>query len=326
MPGVTSTSPAANLCYCGKPTSGATLCDRCSRTMAFAIANVAGHFEDLDTVVQKQARYGSAATKGSIGKAQPLPIDLRFVSGPPRLAAFGGQGGTAAAPGAQLRWDTRNTVVAWARTVLEGQRPLLGPVCAPTCLHTSCARARITRPPAADVRSMCHYLDKHYRWIETQAWAAQLLDEFCDLERRLTRMVNRPADRWYAGKCSAHDTLTGAVCEAELYASTDSGTLTCRACGTQHDVASRRDFLLVEAKDYLVTATEAAGALIAWTDYDGTETKLVDRIRKWRDRNQLEVRDVTSLLGKDRHLYRLGDIEELLVRRAQREQQRRIGA
>jgi hypothetical protein len=97
----------------------------------------------------------------------------------------------------------------------------------------------------------------------------------------------------------------------------DSGTITCPACGTEHDVASRRDFLLAEAKDYQVTATEAAQALLAWTDYDGTETKLVDRIRKWRDRGHLEVRDVTSLSGRDRHLYRLGDIQVLLIGDAQ---------
>lgn len=308
-----TTSPI--LCTCGRPTSGTTICARCSRTMAFALANVAGHFDDLDTVVQKQSRFGAAASKGSIGKAQPLPIDLRFVSGPPRLEVFGGQGGTAAAPGAQLRWDTRNTVLAWARTVLDGQRPLGGPVCAPTCLHTSCAQARLTRPPRGDVRSLCHYLDKHHRWIEVQTWAPQLLDEMLDLEKRLTRMVNRPADRWYAGKCSAHDPLTGITCEAELYATTDSGYITCRACETRHDVRRRRDFLLDEAKDILVTATEAADALIAWTDYDGSEAKLVDRIRKWRDRDRLEVQDVVSLLGKDRHLYRLGDIQVLLVQR-----------
>jgi hypothetical protein len=138
-------------------------------------------------------------------------------------------------------------------------------------------------------------------------------------------MVDRPASRWYAGKCSATDE-TGNSCPAELYANTEKGRIVCPACETEHDIATRRDFLLAEAKGYLVTATEAAAALMSWTDYGGTEERLVDRIRKWRNRGDLEVADVTSLHGRDRHLYRLGDIQDRLVKHAQREQERAIGA
>lgn len=318
-------------CRCGRPTTGTFLCPDCGRTLAYAVANIAGHYEDLGTLARKQTRYGNAgATKGSIGKAQPAPVDMRFISGPPDAAHRNASMG----PLSQLRWDTWNTVVAWARTLMEEQDQVIGPVClvtrtntgSVTCLHTSCANIRRRTWPTNTIRSMCLYLDRNHRWIDRSEWSPALLDELLDLERRLVSAVNSPPERWYAGKCSAQGLLDEHACAAELYATAERGTLVCKACGTEHDVAGRRDFLLAEAKDYLVTATEAAGALLAWTDYDGSETKLVDRICKWRDRLKLEVADVTSLHGKDRHLYRLGDIQDLLVQHAQRDQQRALTA
>lgn len=291
-------------CGCGRPTAGARLCGHCAKTLAYSLPNIAAYYDDLETVATKRARYGNgAATKGSIGKAQPLPVDLRFAG---RVAI-----------GTQLRWDAENTVSTWARVVMAEQPEMHGPTCE-TCLHTSCHAHKRRVWPRDTLRSMCAYLDRQFRHVTSQEWAEAMLDEFTNLEARLARLVDRPADRWYAGKCSVDD------CPNELYATVERGTVDCRACGIQHDVAERRDFLLREAKDYHVTATEAAGALLAWTDYDGTEEKLVDRIRKWRDREKLAVADVTSLLGKDRHLYRLGDIQALMIERAQHVQSRRV--
>lgn len=312
------------LCQCGKPTAGAELCPDCARTLAYAIANVAGHYADLGTVAAKQTRYGGLASKGAIGKAQPLVVDMRFVSGPPQ--EMGAR--ATLAPLTQLRWDAWNTVVAWCRTVMDEQSQVAGPTCGEAhCLHVSCHVIRVRRWPSNTVTSMCLYLDKQHRWIEGRDWAAVLLDEMLDLERRLTRAVNRPADRWYAGKCSAmvlDPEDPKALCHVDLYARDDRGWIDCPGCGARHDVADRRETLLQEAADYHVTATEAAGALISWTDYDGSQNRLVDRIRKWRDRERLIVRDVTSLHGKDRHLYRLGDIQDLLVGHAQDAQAQRL--
>lgn len=299
--------------HCQTPTAGARLCERCTRTLAIALVNTAAYYDDLDTIATRRARYGSnAATKGSIGKEQPLPADGRFLD--------------LTGDGTQVRYDTWATVVAWTRVVMEDQPELHGPACT-TCLHLTCAAIRRSRWPRNTIRSMIAYLDRQWRYVVRCEWVGTFLDEMLDCENRMRRLVDRPADRWYAGKCSARDASDN-LCPTELYAIEGKPTVRCRTCDTEHDVASRRDFLLAEAKDYLVTATEAAQALISWTDYDGTEKKLVDRIAYWRDRDDdpLEVRDVTSLNGRDRHLYRLGDIQELLVEHAQRQQRRRIGA
>lgn len=313
-------------CRCGRPTSGARLCPKCETTFKWCLVNVSAYYVDLETVAQKQTRYSAAATKGSIGKTQPLPIDLRFADRPGTIEVIkaGKTVEVSIGDGTQLRLETRTTVFGWCRVVMEDQPQLRGPACR-DCLHVSCSAVRRRRWPSSNLPSMIAYLARQFRLILTEPWVLTMFDELLGLEQRLARMVNRPAERWYAGRCSSTDE-SGNVCEAELYAREDSGQLTCPACGMRHDVAERRDFLLSEAKDYQVTATEAAGALLAWTDYDGTEKKLIDRIAKWRDRGSLDVRDVTSLNGRDRHLYRLGDIQDLLVEHAQRTQKRRIGA
>lgn len=315
------------LCTCGRPTAGAWLCDHCVTTFGYAIANVGAHYADLETVATKQARSGThIATKGSSGRAQPLPVDMRFVNGARVRSIFGGVGGSATAPGNQVRWDTWNTVVAWCRTIMEDQPELAGPVCT-ECLHLSCAAIRRRRWPANTVPSMIRYLARQFRWLLGERWAPVMLDEFLDLEQRLVRFVDVKPNRWYAGKCSATTRVGEAdvCCTAELYADADSGAITCRACGTRHDVSERREFLLREAKGYLVTATEAASALLAWTDYDGSENKLVDRVRKWREHGRIESRGVLEVAGCTRHLYRLGDIQQRMVDDAQRKQTRRIG-
>lgn len=322
---------SANECGCGRPTSGAPLCEQCQVTFGYAIANVAAYFVDLEVVSTKRTRYGSqGASKGSIGKAQPLPVDHRFVDAGPAPAddKSARPRGAAIAPGNQLRWDVANTVTAWTRDIVSQQPPVPGPACR-VCIHASCTTIRRRRAPGATVTSMVRYLAGQFRWILNQPWSPAMMGEFLDLERRLVRFVDSKPSTWYAGKCS-HRILTSdgdgdRSCQAELYATADKGTIVCGACGAKHDVADRRDFLLSEAKNYLVTATEAAGALLAWTDYDGSETKLIDRIQKWRAAGRIEARSTTEVGGKDRHLYRLGDIQDRMVDDAQHRQTKRIG-
>lgn len=309
-----------NQCRCGKPTHG-QICHDCQTTFRYAIANVGAYWTELGTIARKQARYGTnGATKGSIGKTQPLPVDMRFVSGRPDAA----HRGASIAPGTQLRWDAWNTVAAWCRTVMENQPQTNGPIHTGPCLDVSCAAIRRRRWPRNTVPSMVNYLARQFGWLVREQWAPAMLDEFLDLERRLVRMIDRPADRWYAGKCSVAD--DNGECVAELYATVDRGWIDCPGCGIRHDVGERREVLLREAQDILVTATEAAGALLAWTEYDGSEAKLVDRIRKWRDRERLSTRGTIEIGGKDRTLYRLGDVQALMIEAAQQDQQRRIGA
>lgn len=321
----------APTCRCGRPVQGATLCDRCTHTADIALANIAAHYTDLDTLRTKRFRYTTTgATKSSSGMTRPLLVDLRFVPASNATNRDEWQVPGREGQGSLVVADLRTSITTWTRAALT-EWPPLAPILCDDALCRRCnplaAETAHRRPPRDTVVSCCGYLQRLLPRIAGQPWADVMLRDLLRLEQALARLVDRPPDRWYAGKCSTPDPEDPGrvVCQAELYAETESGTVRCPACGTVHDVTGRRDFLLVEAREYQVTATEAAGALIAWTDYDGSPEKLVDLIRKWRDRQRLEVQDVTSLLGKDRHLYRLGDVQELLVEHAQREQQRRIG-
>lgn len=274
-------------CTCGGNPTGIYLCRSCDQTLAYALLAVAEFTEELGVIRAKMTRFGDGG-KGSIGKTVPAPIDLRF--------------STATEEGQRLLDDAKATVVAWARVLMDEQPAVSGPWCGSPCLHTSCNVSRTRRWPRDTIRSMCAYLDRGHGWIKGRDWGPALLDEMRDLEGRLRRMVNPPEARWSAGFCE---------CGAELRMKVGREFTKC-ACGVLHSATERREYLMAEAEHMLVTASEAAGALSAWTDYDGSVGALTDRIRKWGERGQIMVRGSEDVRGRERALYRLGDLRELL--------------
>ena len=295
-------------CRCGTTTQeGSCLCRDCVRTLDHALMSVALHYADLDTLRTKRTRYGTlGAGKGSTGKTMPLGVDLRFVNPSDVDGQREGQA-------AKLVTDVQHKVAAWTSRAITTWPELL-----PRLLERTAAASAATHTSIC-----CVFLDSYLTAIAGQPWAPELYGDITRLEAALVKVVDRPADRWYAGKCSVPDEHD-VTCEQELYAEAGAATIRCPRCHITHDVAERRDYLLAQAKDVLVTATEAAGALLAWTDYDGSEAKLVDQIYRWRERGRLESRGAVEIGGKQRPLYRLGDIQDQLVAHAQREQARRI--
>lgn len=282
---------------------GTYLCGKCVKTLGHALANTAAHYADLETLRTRRraVRYDGSMSKGG-KKEQPVGMDLRFAA-----VRRDTEGNLTEGRATEVEHLARNAAVTWARVALD-EWP-----------HLTC--------PADNVPAVCRFLGSVTTAIAGQAWAGEMMRDFRRAENRLRGLVDSAPPKWYAGKCSApvgEDDLT--YCDVDLYAQAERGALVCRGCGAEHDIAGRREVLLHEARDVLVTATEAAGALLAWTDYDGSETKLVDRIRKWRDRKQLVGRGSVEIGGKDRTLYRLGDIQDLMVADAQRDQSRRVGA
>lgn len=281
-------------CTCDGNPTGVYLCASCDKTLAYALLAVADFHEELGTIRAKMTRFGNGSTKGSIGKTVPAPIDLRFAS--------------CTDEGQRLLDDSRATVVAWSRTVMDEQDDVTGPLCGAPCLHTSCNTLRIRRHPRDTVRSMCAYLDRQHRWISGREYAPALMDEMRNLEGRLRRMVNPPQARWSAGFCE---------CGAELRMLVGRSYTRCQ-CGITHSADERREYLLSEAEHMLVTASEAAGALSAWTDYDGSVSDLMRRISDWGRRGQVLSRGNVTVSGQERPAYRLGDIREQLEADARR--------
>ncbi len=106
-------------------------------------------------------------------------------------------------------------------------------------------------------------------------------------------------------------------CSEDLYAAVGDTTVTCRVCGTGYDLALRRAWLLDEAEERWETAAVIARAVTVWSDYARGENRLVERITRWAtygtsDRPLLQVRGHRLERGRDRPLYRVGDVRELV--------------
>lgn len=271
-------------CPCGRPLSGDSLCVDCSHALQVAISDVSAYWCDLDTVKARQTRYGG--TGGGRGGEKPLPVDARFLGWE--------------ADGSRLQEAVKNTVGTWGRAVME-ERPVFAGPTHDSCLHITCSTLRRSRPPRDDVASVCRYLLGQADWIRTQHWAPEILDELQDAAEQLRRMVDRPADRWYAGKCGEDS------CQRDLYVKAGAKVTTCDACGYLHNVEEHRTALLQQAHDRLGTAAEIARA-ISWL---GHETITAERIRKWVERKRLEQRGEVMVRGRWLPTYRIGDVAAL---------------
>lgn len=275
--------------WCGaRVAAGLVLCGKCITTLERSLGNIAVYYNDLDTLRQKRARYGGQASKGSVGKAQPLPVDSRFLD---RIGT-----------GSQVAWDTRNTVTTWARLVMDEHPPIR------------------EQAPRDTIASVCGWLGSQRNWIAGQVWATELLDEMLDIERRLRRLVDRPAESVYRGLCGSEtDTIDGGVivCDEALYATPGSPWVRCPVCGCEYDTEERRKVLLAEAEDREVTVRTLARVLTTLGDVEASEAKLENRINVWVHRGRLASNGQRVIDGRPRPVYRVGDVLDLLAQDAE---------
>lgn len=273
------------LCPCGAELKGDALCPACAHVLQVAISDVSAHWIDLDTVKARQTRYGG--TGGGRGGEKPLPVDARFLGWE--------------ADGSRLQEAVKNTIGTWGRVVMEERPEFAGPT-HDSCLHVTCSVLRRSRTPRSDVPAYCRYMLGHADWIRTQMWAPEILDELVDAAEQLRRMVDRPADRWFAGICDV------SVCLRPLYCKPGASWVTCEACGIAYEVATRREQMLIQAHDRVATASEIARA-ISWL---GHESVNAERIRKWVERKRLERKGWLVVRGRELPTYRIGDVAALV--------------
>lgn len=292
-------------CACGRPTAGGAWCARCAHTVDVAIANVATYFDDLENVETRRARYGGMATKGSIGKVMPLVVDARFLPD---------------GSGTRARLAARNTVTTWARVLIE--------------------ETGGDGPAHDTVRSVCAYFDRQRTAIAAQPWAAEFKAEMLSAERMLAKVIDRPAEGWYAGECGsvsgAHDGTTCAcachngleaacdvpggcgveyasvTCQRVLYAVPDSPYVRCGDCGSTYPVAERREQLLAEAEDREATVEMIVRIVTTLGDRNVSTAKIAARIRQWSARGKIASHGTRVVDGRPRPLYRIGDVLDLL--------------
>lgn len=136
--------------------------------------------------------------------------------------------------------------------------------------------------------------------VRAQAGARDVCEALADALARALAVTDLPADRWYAGQCSA-----GAnVCAEDLYVPAGSTVVQCPRCGAAHDVAARRTILLRHAEDVTATATEISRAV------SGFDAHLsASAVRRWAHRGLIVATNSTS---GDVPTYRLGDVLHIM--------------
>lgn len=276
---------------CGRPTADGYVCHADALSLAETLQDAAGHAEDAETVIARQARYGGGSRGGS---DEPLPVDLTAST---RLAAIS------------------DTITGWARHILEERdidlpswTPLAGPPCpAGWCRHDSCRTIRSGREPVSALALAAGWLATQTSWLRKRPEAKEAFRELDDACADLARLVDRPADKDLVGMCD---------CGKVLYANRGKTVVTCPVptCKLTWDVGKSRDILRRSLDDKLVVLAEAA-RLAAYLDGDRTQ----DNIRKLLDKRVKAGRLTAHGEVDGEDTYRFGEIMVLLATIPKRE-------
>lgn len=254
----------------------------------------------LDRIAATAGGARESPPEPDLGRAEsalyptPLPVDL--------MAAADHAAGV-------------NTLVTWARHCAE-ERGLELPAVRPGCPHWTCAKSRrayfigpACEPPEHPLAVAATWLAGQLDWLRHRPEADEAYDEISYACRLLIAVVDRPADRWYAGPCGV------AGCTERLYPVAGARTTRC-ACGADHDLGQRKTELLERVEEQWATATRAAHLLTAL----GVRCT-PSMVRNYADRGRLAPHPDLDAMGHPR--YRLGSIRELMHERRELDLKRR---
>lgn len=142
--------------------------------------------------------------------------------------------------------------------------------------------------------------------LNTWPRTAQLLADLTHQQQTVAKTIDHPTDPLPSGICGNTPHGQTTPCGAQLYTDDQHDIVPCPACGAIYSVTDMRTTLLDAADDTLMTAAEAAAALLARTEHTRRdETRLTDRIR---NNARITHRSTDTRDGRERKLYRFGDI------------------
>lgn len=245
------------------------VCDRCSRDLARDLALVARLAGEVTVTVARLSRTGQPGRR--VDPNPPLPVNLS--------AAYDHSAAV-------------TVLLTWARHVSYERGDALPTV-------------RLDRERPIAVLALWLAAPDRLRWLRHRPEADEAFDEMLDACRLLVRVVDRAAERWYAGRCGVDG------CQAELYPVAGASTVICRDCGSRHDLDERKSDLLVQAEDQLASASWCAATLTRLGVPCRTNT-----VVKWGARGRLLGHGVDAL---GHPLYRLGDVRDLVIEAQHRE-------
>lgn len=217
---------------------------------------------ELETTITRQARI-TAEKHGGRSAERPLPWNLHA---------------------SEKASDLNTTINAWA-------------------LDTSRLREDERDPLAehhhSNTAAVAAWLARNISTLRQHEEAGQAWDELTNAVREARRAVDRPQDQEVYGQCLAeHD--DGSICREYLYAAPGRATITCRACGSQHDAAKRRAWMFLHVRDMIGTIRE----VVACLTLGGIKTS-EDKVRLMASRRRF------LSVGQDsagRPLYRVSEV------------------
>lgn len=266
--------PAKTCPSCGCEQDAGLLCHSETTILERELGDVAAIVGELDVTLSKQARIG---TPGKSGLARErIPINT----------------------GAMLAADAlANVLTTWARDLLD----------TPNSRWTEKLAASPT-PTVTASRALLLMIPT----IRRHPAVNELVDEITDAIRQARRAVDRPADRQYLGQCwmeNPDEEGRQVTCLAELWARRTASEVQCKVCGAEHEVGERRAWLMVKAKDMIVTVKEAASYLGEVGDITVSEAS----IRGYLHRGKLAYRAPVEVKR-----FRLGDLLEVVLDEGER--------
>lgn len=144
--------------------------------------------------------------------------------------------------------------------------------------------------------------------IRRHAAVDELVDEVADAVEQARRIIDRPADRVYVGKCRSEGTDEygqTVECGADLYARPGATEVRCKVCMADTDVKAQQEWLMKELDGRTVTVRQAAQVIGSFYGSDVTEASIRGLIHRKKKLSYLP----------DTKLIRLGDLIAVLTDR-----------
>lgn len=182
------------------------------------------------------------------------------------------------------------------RRITDRHGPLIaGPVCPDHGKH--------------ELAYVAGFLAEQVDWIRHRPDADRLLRSIVDNCAQLVAVVDRPADRWYAGTCDE--------CGEALWPAAGVSTIRCD-CGAEYDADERRTTMVEQLEEVWLGPDHCAHALSMLSIPTNAST-----IRTWAERGRLAPHP-DSLPGRPR--YRVGSVRELVVQMHAEQRERTLRA
>lgn len=173
------------------------------------------------------------------------------------------------------------------------------------------------RFPDNNTLELALWLDRHPDTVQEHPRAGVMVDEITDAVARCWYAVDRPdTSRQFLGLCECTVDSNAAAWSRELWAREDSDVVQCRACGSLHNVATRRERMLKKAENLYVTAEAASRALPVMINSGVELTPEV--IRGWVRHHGLVYYEPHPDDPHQRFRYRLGDLIDHIGKARQR--------